>query len=400
MTPDMPPAPPVAPPPMILTSGPKPPAAPGVAAIVNGHKIYRFQVANEAMKAIGPQLINQMILIELINQEAAKQHVVITNAQVNARLDDVRKQYAERVPGGLDALLAQRHQTLASYKDQMKTELKVEALVAKTLPAGEPTVRYHARHLLILTTSGGPQMTPGAKPPHTDDEAKALIAKAQDDLKAGKSFEEVANQYTEDPSNKDPNTGQGKGGDLGIIDAKTPFDPNFLKAALALKPGEVTPTPVKSIYGYHLIKLDSSSAAPLPTDKKMYDDAAATDRRQQVQQAIPGYVEKLRSGAKIVDYLSPPPTPGPMGMPGGGQPFPLRPRPSSQPMPAPQPMPTPAPAPPTPTTPTPSSRADALTHYSRPVEPVSAGRFWFKFLFTLTEKTHGSEDIERRHDRL
>jgi len=302
MVPDLPPSPPAAPPPM-LPPAPKPatPAPPGVAATVNGVKIYRFQVANEALKMVGPQLVNQMILIELIKQTAQKQDVSVSDAQVDARLTQLRQQYSERVPGGLEAILAQRHQTLASYREQLKTEILVEALVAQTVPpAPAATPRFHARHLLILTNNPNPQMAPGAKPPHTDAEALALIAKAQADLKAGKSFEEVANTYTEDPA------GKGKGGDLGLIDATTRLDPTFLKAALALKPGEVTAMPVKSIYGYHLIKIDSSSAAPLPGDAKLYADAAEADRRQQIQQAIPAYVQKLRANAKIVDYLSAP----------------------------------------------------------------------------------------------
>ena len=304
MVPDLPPAPPAAPAPL-LTSAPRPAtvAPPGVAATVNGVKIYRFQVANEALKMMGPQLVNQMILIELIKQTALKEGVSVSNAQVDARLAQLRQQYAERVPGGLEAILAQRHQTLRSYKDQLKTEILVEALVAKTVPptaASAATPRFHARHLLILTSSPNPQMAPDSKPPHTDAEALALIAKAQVELKAGKSFIDVANAYTEDPS------GKGKGGDLGLLDAKTQFDPAFLKAALALKPGEVTAVPVKSVYGYHLIKLDSSNTAPLPSDAKLYAAAAEADRRQLVQQAIPAYVQKLKANAKIVDYLAAP----------------------------------------------------------------------------------------------
>jgi peptidyl-prolyl cis-trans isomerase C len=292
--PGMPPSPPMPPPRMI------PPAKPGpvgVAAIVNGKKIYRFQVANQALSTAGPQILNTMILIELINQEAAKQHVVVTPAQVNAQLNQVRQAAAARVPGGLEGALAQRHETLASFKQQLLTQMQAEALVAKTLPPASTQLQYHARHLLIMTAPAGPMSAPGAKPPHTDAEALAIIAKAQAELKAGKSFVEVANEYTEDPS------GKGKGGDLGIINANTPFDPAFLKAALALKPGEVTPTPVKSQYGYHLIKIDDTSADPSPADAKLFADAAAAERKQQVQAAIPGYVQNLQKNAKIVNYL-------------------------------------------------------------------------------------------------
>lgn len=281
---------------------PKTPAPPGVVAIVNGKNIYRAQVADEALKIVGADaLVNQMILIELIQQEAARMHLAATPEDVDKRITDTEKQYAERgIPGGLDTVLAQRHMTLATYKEQLQTELTVENLVAKTLPPVKPTLRFHARHLLILTTSPGAPMAPGAKPPHTNAEALALIAKAQAELKAGKSFQEVANQYTEDPS------GKGNGGDLKLIDATTQFDPNFLHAALALKPGQVTPTPVKSSYGYHLIKIDSSSAAPLPSDRKLYEDAATADHLKQIQQAIPAYVQALRARSKVVDYLSTP----------------------------------------------------------------------------------------------
>ena len=329
MVPDMPPPPPPSTAPSAAAPAPRGPAPAGVAAIVNGQKILRSQVANEALKVAGPQIINQMILIALVNQEAAKQHVVVTPAQVSAKLTELRGQYAARVPGGLDALLAQRGETLATYKEQLGVELKVEALVARTLKPTPIPLKYHARHLLIATVPLSPASAPGTKPPHTDAEALAIVAKAQADLKAGKDFVEVANQYTEDPS------GKGKGGDLGIIDANTSFDPNFLKAALALKPGEVTPTPVKSSYGYHLIKIDSTSAAPTPADKKLFDAAATAARTQQIQQAVQPYVLGLRNRAKIVDYLGPAPTFAPAPSVGSGY----------RNVPAPRPMPAPRPAP-------------------------------------------------------
>lgn len=312
---DMPPPPPAPP---IIAAAPAPVknAPAGVAAIVNGKRITRAQVASEALKVAGPQVVNQLILIELINQEAAKQHIVVTPTALKARLAEIRQQAAQRYPGGgLDYVLAQRHQTLASYTDQLTTELRVEALAARTLPPASSTVKYHARHLLVATNvlPGSP---PGAKPPHTDAEALAIIAKAQAELKAGASFADVANKYTEDPS------GKGNGGDLGLFDASASLDPAFKTAALALAPGQVTAVPVKSQFGYHLIKMDSTSTAPSFADRKLFADAAAGERRQQIQQNIPAYVQALRARSKVIDYLGDAPTfapsqnAGPMPGPG------------------------------------------------------------------------------------
>ena len=324
MTPEMPPPPPPRPSAPLPPAAPGKPGPPGVAAVVNGKPISQTAVTAQVIKAVGPQfvaqLVDQMIVIELINQETVRQHVVITPAQVALKLAQIRQRAAAQLPGGLDTYLAQRHQTLADYKSQMVTELKVEALVKKTLPPAAPVARRHVRHLLILTTSPQTMGTPGAPGgPHTDPEALALIAKAQAELKAGKSFEEVANEYTEDPS------GKGKGGDLGIMDASTQFVPEFKAAALALKAGEVTPQPVKTQYGYHLIQCVSTSAAPLPSDKALYTAAENAAKQQQIQTAIRGYVETLKKKAKIVNYTpAPPPAPTPPGfMPGmGGGPAP------------------------------------------------------------------------------
>ncbi len=321
MTPEMPPPPP-------RPAAPAPPAAPvkpgppGVAATVNGIPITKTQVTAEVLKAVGPQfvsqLVDQMITIALINQEAARQHIVITPAQAALKLSQVRTRAAAQVPGGLDTYLAQRHQSLADYKSQLLTELKVEALVKKTLPPPAPVARRHVRHLLVLTAPPGAMPTPGVKGPHTDAEALALIAKAQAEIKAGKSFEQAANEYTEDPS------GKGKGGDLGIMDASTQFVPEFKAAALALKVGEVTPQPVKTQYGYHLIECISTSAAPLPSDKALYAAGESAAKQQQIQAAIRGYVEGLKKKARIVNYTpAPPPAPTPPGFPSGmGSPTP------------------------------------------------------------------------------
>jgi len=285
MNPGLPPPPPVAAPPTITPAAPGPP---GVAAVVNGQNIYRSQVANQALEVSGPQILNMMVLVALINQEAAKQHVVVTPAQVDAQLAVIQQQATAQVPGGLAAVLAQRHQSLASFREQLFPQMEAAALVAKTLPA----TQYHVRHLLIAVTPASVTTT-GAAPAHTDAQARAIIAKAQAELKAGKSFVDVANEYTEDPP------GKGKGGDLPLFDATTNFDPNFLKAALALKPGQVTATPVRSQFGYHLIQMVDTSAAPTPADAKLF----AQTRRQQVQAAIPAYVQNLRKNAKVVDYL-------------------------------------------------------------------------------------------------
>lgn len=295
--------PPPPPPPGKKVVGP-----PGVAAVVNGERISTRQadslaaarlpliVAN-TKKQLVQQAVQVLIANALVDQEAKKQKVTVSPAEVSARLGEIKTQVARdpRSQGKtLDQILAENGETQADLSSNLRRRIAAEKLISKTLP---PTQMVHARHILIV--SNNPNSDPSLKP-HSDAEARAIIAKAQAELKSGKSFEDVAKKYSEDPSNKE------KGGDLGIIGTSTAFDPNFLKAALALKAGQVTPEPVKSVYGYHLIKVDNTSKEATGGDKALYAAAEKAVRDQQLSpQAIQAYVQSLYQKGKVVNYVAP-----------------------------------------------------------------------------------------------
>jgi peptidyl-prolyl cis-trans isomerase C len=89
--------------------------------------------------------------------------------------------------------------------------------------------KVHARHILVKT----------------EDEAKVI----QFDLNQGRSFEDIAKEKSQCPSGK-------KGGDLGWF-GRGQMVKEFEDAAFALKPGEVS-QPVKTQFGWHLIKLEEA----------------------------------------------------------------------------------------------------------------------------------------------
>jgi peptidyl-prolyl cis-trans isomerase D len=94
-----------------------------------------------------------------------------------------------------------------------------------------------AEHILIGTRN----------PKRTDAEAKKLIQKIQSELKKGKKFEDLAKKYSDDKASAV------KGGDLGFF-TRDKMVKQFSDAAFALKKGEIS-EPVKSTYGYHIIKV-------------------------------------------------------------------------------------------------------------------------------------------------
>ena len=149
------------------------------------------------------------------------------------------------------------------------TEAEIQASY-DNFKAQAGTVEYRARHILV----------------DKEDKAKSLIAQ----LKTGAKFEALARKYSKDPSSKD------KGGDLDYADAKS-YVPEFADALTKLTKGEFTQVPVKSDFGYHIIKLEGSRQTPFPP----LEDVKAQIQKNLEQQRLMQFREELRSSAKT-DY--------------------------------------------------------------------------------------------------
>jgi peptidyl-prolyl cis-trans isomerase C len=126
---------------------------------------------------------------------------------------------------------------------------------------------YHARHILV----------------GTEEEAKAIIAK----LKGGAKFEDLAKQ------SKDPGSAN-NGGDLDWASPAN-FVPEFSKAMTSLQKGAITETPVKTQYGFHVIKLEDTRAAKIPPLEEVKQQVA----EQLQQRKLASFREQLMTKAKI-----------------------------------------------------------------------------------------------------
>jgi parvulin-like peptidyl-prolyl isomerase len=122
----------------------------------------------------------------------------------------------------------------------------------------------------------------------TEDEAQ----KALDRLKKGEKFEAVAKAVSID-------TGSAKnGGDLGFF-KKGQMVPEFERAAAALKVGEVTSSPVKSPFGFHIIKVtDKKTGDPIPFDK-VHDLVSQKLSGEKQKGVFDTYVAELKKTYKV-----------------------------------------------------------------------------------------------------
>ena len=126
---------------------------------------------------------------------------------------------------------------------------------------------YRARHILV----------------DKEEEAVALIAK----LKAGGNFEELAKA-----SSKDAGSGQ-NGGDLDFANPSS-YVPEFSAALVKLKKGEMTDTPVKTQFGYHIIKLEDTREAKFPP----IEEVKPQIQQRLAQQKLLAFRDELKAKAK------------------------------------------------------------------------------------------------------
>lgn len=173
-----------------------------------------------------------------------------------------------------DALLAQelmkQHQTELQEKVKVSEE-QVKAYFEAHKDQFKKGETFDARHILVG------KRAEGAEKERTDEELAARVKELQAELAAGKPFEELVDKYTDDPGSKAQ-----KGLYTGIGLGK--FVPEFEKAALSQEIGKVG-EPVKTAYGFHLIRVEKRTPAAEATFedvKAQVQQAAQTDRQAQV----------------------------------------------------------------------------------------------------------------------
>lgn len=234
-------------------------------AAVNGKKISQ-QDYEEHLKTRAAQnpkgsqapINRQQILDELINREIilqeAKRLKLEKNKEIKAQLEQQKNNIL------IQALFAR------SPVAQPISDKELKAIYDKQIGGVDPK-EYKARHILVK------------------DEAKAKKLIKQ--LNNGANFEEMAKKESTGPSGKD-------GGDLGWFSAAQMVAP-FSEAASKLKVGTHSQKPVKTRFGYHVIKLEDSRSREVPKFEDVKDQIRPLVQTQRAKE----YVAKLRAKAKI-----------------------------------------------------------------------------------------------------
>ncbi len=141
-----------------------------------------------------------------------------------------------------------------------------------------------ARHILLKI--------PADATPEFETAVSTRIQEIRKEITEGLDFAEAARKYSEDPGSA------GKGGDLGFFERDTMVAP-FSDAAFSLEPGQIS-EPVKTQYGYHLIKVEEKRAAHTETLDDVREEAESAIRQEKARDAF----QKFSDGVKSLDDLA------------------------------------------------------------------------------------------------
>jgi parvulin-like peptidyl-prolyl isomerase len=263
---------------------------------------------------IGSVLMQGQILRELVDNAllrsiAKKQGITVSDEEVDKAIESMRQSLGSKNnPASDDRLLEiQGAPSMNVLREDLRRQLLPRTLFEKFAARQQVTEedlrksydQVKARHILIAVTDS-PRPIPGALP---DAMAKRRAEKILTEVKAGKDFAQLANEFTMDPTNKmDPATGKPvppKGGEMGWRPYGDIEDPAFANAARALKKGEVSGV-VKTPNGYEIIQVEDTRTN-LPQDyARRKGELLRQLRQQRAQKPFMDMVETARKSARIV----------------------------------------------------------------------------------------------------
>lgn len=258
----------------------------------------------DAMKpALYRNVIDGVIAEKLVTREASK--VEVTDADVTAEFDKFKKQFPDekvfneqlKAQGqSVDGIKKEIHRYLQQNRwmeEQVKGKVEVTDAEMETFYKENPDQfkqpeQVRASHILVKVEQGAKE---------EDVKAKSEAAnKILDRVKKGEEFAKIAAELSEDPGSKE------RGGDLDFF-VREQMVPPFSEAAFKLKKGEVSPEPVRSDFGFHIIKV---------TDRKDAGDVSLAEAKPQLvpflegrkkQAEIGKVLRTLRESAKVTINL-------------------------------------------------------------------------------------------------
>lgn len=253
--------------------------------LMAGTKDILKEMSHEENKTIDETIkeytLKNLEQMEIIKQDAAKSKIKVDEAAIDKQIEEVKTKL-----GGEEAF-AQQLSKIGSSPEFYKSYLEdinlmdnyYKSKVKELEPSEEDVKKYYEEHKNEFFT---------AKASHILVEDEKTAKDIKKELDKGANFEKLAKEKSTEPAAKE------SGGNLGEF-TNDAMDKDFSAAIANMKAGEIS-EPVKTQYGYHIIKLDEKK-------ERAFDEVKDSLKEELIKNNFTEYIEKLQKDAKIKEYI-------------------------------------------------------------------------------------------------
>lgn len=267
----------------------------------------KSQIKKEDQKdtEITSELLDRLIDKKLQLQLADKKNITVSPQQINAALEDIKRQNNLTTQEELIQALAQQGMTIENFTRQLTEHIKITILLKREV-GGQVEIdedeinKYYqehisfynfmdelrAKHILIYL--------PAEASSQEVKEKKELAEDLLQKLKEGADFSEMAKKHSNDPSAE-------RGGDLGFF-KRGEMLPALEKAAFTLTPGEISPV-IKTKFGFHIIQLIEHRRHTPQNNPNVKEEIKQIIYRNKREESLKKWLNDLRKKAKIKKLL-------------------------------------------------------------------------------------------------
>lgn len=253
----------------------------------------RKQQMKQIRGRLKQQLARQLETQLLLDYHIKKAGISVSDEEVQNKLDEIKQRQPK-----LKQMLKKQGKSLQSLKDRIREQMKIQKFVNQKVGTIEVTEkearnyykknkkqfskpeRVKARHILITDTSST---------------GKSKIQSLKQKIEDGAQFSDVARKESQGPSAK-------RGGSLDYITRGEMVTP-FSDAAFSLDVGEVS-DPVKTRYGWHLIKVEDRKQATESSYESVSDTIVERVRNQKKKQKFRKILRQLKQQTEITNNIS------------------------------------------------------------------------------------------------
>jgi foldase protein PrsA len=260
-----------------------------VVARVGGEVITKDELYDFMVQQTGQEALDNLVVKKIIELEAEDQNIEVTAEEIDKEVEELAEYY-----GGKDAMT----QTLAMYNinlDQVREDvtvnIKLEKLLSQRIEITDQEVQEH-----FQVNQEAYAVEEQIKVSHILVDSEETAQEITTLLAEGRNFADLAEEYSTDTGSKN------QGGNLGMV-TRGEMVEEFEQAAFAMQPGQIS-DPVKSEYGYHIIKVEEKTEARPGTLEENYDKIKDTLFQQKMESEYPAWLDEQYEKHPVENLLT------------------------------------------------------------------------------------------------